>query len=289
MDTIALLKKIRTIELQTRGLTQQVFAGQYQSAFKGRGMSFSEVRAYQIGDDVRAIDWNVTARFREPFVKVFEEERELTVILVIDVSGSMYFGKGEDSKWSLSVEIAATLGFSAAKKNDKVGAIFVSDKVEAYLPPKKGFGHVHLILRKLIYLKPESKNTNLNEALKYVRNIHKQRGVCFLISDFTDLATIRDGLIATAKKHDLMALQVEDEGESELPDVGFVRWRNSETGLISWVDTSSGKVRNDYAMHQQHVRESSQSTFESLNIDYALMFTGQPVYATLLELFKKRK
>jgi uncharacterized protein (DUF58 family) len=289
MEPNELLKRIRTIELQTRGMTQHVFSGQYQSAFKGRGMSFSEVRNYQIGDDVRAIDWNVTARFREPFIKVFEEERELSVLLVIDVSGSMYFGKGNDSKFSMALEVAATLGFSAAKKNDKVGAIFVSDKVELYIPPKKGFGHVHFLLRKMIALKPTQAGTNLNEGLKYVRNIHKRRSICFVISDFNDLESCKDAFANTATKHDLLTIQITDAGEKMLPKLGFVRWKNAETGKITWVDTSSVAVQNQYKVKQEEQLKKNEFIFQQLKIDTVVLETGQDTFQPLLQLFKHRK
>lgn len=289
MDKESLLKRIRTIELQTRGMTEQVFAGQYQSAFKGRGMSFSEVRSYQVGDDVRTIDWNVTARFREPFVKIFEEERELTVLLIIDVSGSMYFGQGVDSKISLAVELAATLAFSAAKKNDKVGALFISDEVEYYVPPKKGFGHVHFLLRKLINLQPKSGGTNLDTGLRYARNIFKQRSICFVISDFSQAELSKEGFANTAKKHDLVALGVTDPGEGYLPNVGFVRWINSETKATNWIDSSSAQVRRDYANNYNLRNEKNQGFFKQLGIDAAFFEVGDHVYLPLLQLFKRRK
>lgn len=289
MDKLALLKKIKTIELQMRGMSQHIFSGNYQSAFKGRGMSFSEVRSYQIGDDVRSIDWNVTARFREPFVKVFEEERELTVLLIIDVSGSMFFGKTADSKLSLAIELMATIGFSAAKKNDKVAACFVSDKVEFYIPPKKGFGHVHFILRKLMNLEPKSKGTDLNEGLKFARNLHKQRSICFVISDFTEIDAVRDGLANTARKHDLLALCVEDTGEYSLPKVGFVRLMNSETNTMTWVDSSSNKVQAEYARTQKNKTEKVERSLNSLKIDHGHFNTGEPVYKNLLSLIQNRK
>lgn len=289
MDRERLLKKVRTIELQMRGMTEHVFSGQYQSAFKGKGMSFSEVRNYQIGDDVRTIDWNVTARFREPYVKVFEEERELTVMLIVDVSGSMYFGRGEDSKLSTAVEALATLGFSAAKKNDRMGALFVSDQVEYYVPPKKGYGHVHFIIRKLIDLKPKSLKTDLSEGLKQARNLLKQRSICFIVSDFTDLATVKDGLAATNGKHDVIALQVTDPAESELPSLGFVRWVNSEDGTTTWVDSSDPKVQESYKTKQEkHIKEN-ESLFRQMNIDSCFITVGEPIHQLLFTLFKRHK
>lgn len=289
MDHQALLKRVRTIELQTRGLTQQVFSGEYQSAFKGRGMSFSEVRNYHFGDDVRSIDWNVTARFREPFVKVFEEERELTVMLVIDVSGSMYFGQTDFSKIATVVEAVATIAFSAAKKNDKVGAVFVTDKVEKHIPAQKGIKHVYALLKSLIYFEPAGTATNLAAGLKHVVNVSKQRSICFLISDFIDAHAIREGLVAASGKHDLIALQVEDPGELSLPDVGFVQWLNAETGRTTWVDTSSARVREEYATRQEGRRRANDELFRSLGIDNTALRSGESVFLPLMQLFKRRK
>jgi uncharacterized protein (DUF58 family) len=289
MDQEELLKRVRTIELKTRGLTRQVFAGEYQSAFKGRGMSFSEVRDYHYGDDVRNIDWNVTARFREPFVKVFEEERELTVMLVVDLSGSMYFGQTDLSKLVTAVEAAATIAFSAAKKNDKVGAVFVTDRVERYIPAKKGTQHVYALLKSLISFEPENTGTNLDEGLKSMLSTSKQRSICFLISDFVDAAAIRDGLAAVASRHDLVALQIEDEGEHSLPDVGFVQWKNAETGATTWVDSSSPAVRREYAEKQEKRKLANEKLFRSLGIDNAVLASGKEVYLPLMELFRRRK
>lgn len=289
MDHEELLKRVRTIELKTRGMTQQVFSGEYQSAFKGRGMSFSEVRNYQFGDDVRSIDWNVTARFREPHIKVFEEERELTVMLLIDLSGSMYFGQHEHSKFVTAVEAAATIAFSAAKKNDKVGAFFVTDKVEKYVPPAKGVKHVYALLKSLIWFQPAQKTTNLAEGLKYAINIQKQRSICFLISDFMDAQPLRDGLAMAARKHDLIVLQLEDPGESELPDVGFVKWMNAETGRTNWVDTSSPAVRKEYAERQAARKKTNQELFDSLGIDSCTLNSESGVFLPLMSLFKRRK
>jgi len=289
MDHQALLKRVRTIELKTRGMTQQVFSGEYQSAFKGRGMSFSEVRNYQFGDDVRSIDWNVTARFREPYVKIFEEERELTVLLIIDLSGSMYFGQTDDSKFATAVEAVATLAFSAAKKNDKVGAIFVTDKVEKYIPPEKGVKHVYAMMKALIYFEPNRSLTNLNEAMKYAVNVQKKRCICFLISDFMDAHSIKDGLVTLSRKHDLVTLELEDEGEHHLPDVGFVQWINTETGGTTWVDTSSPKVRQEYEARQRKRKEENEALFESLGIDTCVLKGGNSIFLPLMHLFKKRK
>lgn len=289
MNHEELLKRVRTIELKTRGLTQQVFAGQYQSAFKGRGMSFSEVRDYHFGDDVRSIDWNVTARFMDPFVKVFEEERELSVMLVIDVSGSMYFGRSDLSKFTTAVEAAATIAFSAAKKNDKVGAVFVTDKVERIVPAKKGTQHVYALLKSLIWFEPKSKGTDLNAGLKAVMNSTKQRSICFLISDFVDASTIREGLATVASRHDLVALQIEDEGEHELPDVGFIQWKNAETGGTTWVDTSSKEVRDRYNKEQLERKTANERLFRSIGVDNVTLISGEQVFLPLMQLFGRRK
>jgi uncharacterized protein (DUF58 family) len=289
MDHQALLKRVRTIELKTRGMTQQVFSGEYQSAFKGRGMSFSEVRNYQFGDDVRSIDWNVTARFREPYVKIFEEERELTVLLIIDLSGSMYFGQTDDSKFVTAVEAVATLAFSAAKKNDKVGAIFVTDKVEKYIPPEKGTKHVYALLKALIWFQPNRTLTHLEAGMKYAVNVQKKRSICFLISDFMDLPSVKDGLVTLSRKHDLVALQLEDEGENSLPNVGYVQWINAETGAATWVDTSSAKVRHEYAEKQRRRKQQNQELLDSLGIDNCVLKGGESIFMPLMRLFKQRK
>jgi len=289
MNHAEILKRVRTIELKMRGMAQHVFAGQYQSAFKGKGMSFSEVRAYQYGDDVRSIDWNVTARFREPFIKVFEEERELAVLLIIDVSGSMYFGMTDHSKLSLAIEILATVGFSAAKKGDKVGVVFVSDKVEQYIAPKKGADHIHFMIRRLLKLEPQSKRTDLTEGIKLMMNLHKQRSICFVLSDFSDPAKLRDPLAKLHKKHDVIGLQLVDEGESQLPKIGFVRWYNAESGTTSWVDTSSSKVRSEISEKQRKLNSEVTALFERLNIDFARCSSGKDPFGTLLDVFRHRR
>ena len=289
MNHQELLKRVRTIELKTRGLTQQVFSGEYQSAFKGRGMSFSEVRSYQYGDEVRSIDWNVTARFREPFVKVFEEERELTAMMIIDVSGSMYFGKNDESKIATAVEAVATIGFSAAKKRDKVGAIFISDKIERYIPPGKGVKHVYAILNALIFLEPKSKGTDLTFGMNYAVSLMRQRSICFLISDFIDARELKKPLVSAAGKHDFISIQITDQGESELPDLGFIRWRNNETGALTWVDSSSAKVREEYAKNYIEKVQGNEDLFKSLRIDSCVLQGGQPVFFPLMHLFHRRR
>lgn len=289
MNSSELQKKIRTIELKTKGLTQQIFSGQTRSAFKGRGMSFSEVRNYAIGDDVRAIDWNVTARFREPYVKVFEEERELTVMLVVDVSGSMYFGMDERSKFVTSLEIAATVAFSAAKRSDKVGAIFVTDKVEKYIPPKKGWSHVHFILHTLMHLKPQTTQTDLKVGLDWLNRVQKQRSLLFLISDFNEFIGLKDSLQETNRKHDLIALQVSDKGEEELPDLGFVRMFNAESNQTTWLDTSDTRVRREYREMQQKRLQDLQVFFNRSRIEHALIDSHEDVFKLMLNLFQKRR
>lgn len=288
MDKEAILKRIRTIELQTRGLTQHVFSGQYQSAFKGRGMSFSEVRAYQIGDDVRKIDWNVTARFKDPYVKVFEEERELSVLLIIDVSGSMYYGQGAESKITLAAELAATIAFSAAQSNDKVAAIFLSDKIETYIPPKKGFAHAHVILRKLLHLKPKSKQTSLSNGLQIARSLLKQRSICFIISDFNDELPEKE-FSKTAQKHDLIALGVEDPAEKVLPNLGLVQLFNAETNTQNWIDSSSPKVQKEYAQQFETNKQNALEMFAKNNINAAFFEVGKPAFNQLYHFFKARR
>lgn len=289
MDKQKILKRIRTIELQTRELSSQVFSGNYQSAFKGRGMSFSEVRSYQIGDDVRSFDWNVTARLMEPYVKVFEEERELSIVLVIDVSSSMYFGQTEESKISLAVELAATIGFSAAKRNDKVAAVFISDSVEYYIPSKKGIAHIYFILEKLIAFTPKSGLTNLDLAISNVRKIFKQRGVCIVISDFSQENLKKDEFLKTAKKHDLIAFQVYDEGEEVLPSIGFVQWQNAETNTKNWIDSSSPLVQKEYKDSFRKKLNELEEFFYSNNIQTARFETGKPVFPILRKFFASRK
>ena len=257
MDTKDLLKKVQEIEIKTRGLTKQVFSGEYHSAFKGKGMAFSEVKDYQFGDDVRNIDWNVTARFNEPFVKVFEEERELTVMLIIDVSGSGDFGTIERSKRELILEVAAVLGFSATINNDKVGAIFVSDQVEKFIPAKKGRSHVLMILRELIDLQPKSKGTNLNEGLKYFRNVIKKRSIAFVLSDFIDDNDYFEGLKIANRKHDMVALRVFDPAERELPKIGIVQLFDAEKGIKKWVNTNLSKDLLDRQM-MNHILEKQE-------------------------------
>ena len=249
MDTQELLKKVRKIEIKTRGLSANIFAGQYHSAFKGRGMAFSEVREYQFGDDVRDIDWNVTARFNRPYVKVFEEERELTVMLLIDVSGSLDFGTHGQVKRDMVTEIAATLAFSAIQNNDKIGVIFFSDKIEKYIPPKKGRKHILYIIRELIDFHPESKRTDLRGALEFLSGVAKRRCTAFILSDFYVRKNFQQTLSICNRKHDVVAIQVYDIRSKELPDVGLIRVVYAETGFEQYVDTSSKRTRNAYAQY----------------------------------------
>ena len=289
MNVLELQKRIRTIELKTKGLTQQLFSGQSRSSFKGRGMSFSEVRNYTVGDDVRAIDWNVTARFREPYVKIFEEERELTVMLLVDVSGSMYFGEDERSKFVAALELVATVAFSAAKRNDKVGAIFVSDQVEKFIPPKKGSSHVHYLLNTMIQLKPNTSKTNLIVGFEWMQRVQRTRTMMLVISDFTECATLKESFQKVQNKHDVIAFQVTDKGEEELPDVGFVSMYNAESGKTSWIDTSDKKVRESYRTMQGKRLQDTEMFFNKLQLDYARVDSHDDVFKTMLHLFQKRR
>ena len=253
MDTKELLKKVRKIEIKTRRLSDHVFGGEYHSTFKGRGMTFSEVRQYQFGDDVRAIDWNVTARYNEPFVKVFEEERELTLMLVVDVSGSEFFGTGNQFKREVLTEIAATLSFSALQNNDKVGLLLFSDQEELFIPPKKGKTHVLRIIRELLEFQPKSKKTDINTALEFLFGILKKKAIVFLLSDFMDQKYEKTLRIA-AKKHDLTGIRVYDKREVEMPNIGLVPMLDSETQKTKWINTASKSVRNQYQkFHKEHV------------------------------------
>ncbi len=288
MDTKALLKKVREIEIKTRSLTKQVFSGEYHSAFKGRGMAFSEVKNYQFGDDVRNIDWNVTARFNEAFVKVFEEERELSVFLLIDVSGSGNVGTTQRSKRELMLEIAAVLSFSAVMNNDKVGAIFVSDQMEKYIPPKKGRSHALMILRELIDFKPKSKGTKLSEGLKYFRNVVKKRSICFLVSDFYDDNNFMEGLKIANNKHDMVALRVFDPYEKELPNLGIVKLYDSEKGTVRWVNSSSANVRDRYRKSYEVFEQQLSDDLRKAGIDHASLATDGKYLAALNQLFLSR-
>ncbi len=287
-----ILKKVRRVEIKTRGLSNEIFAGKYHTAFKGRGMAFSEVREYRIGDDVRDIDWNVTARTRSPHIKMYEEERELTLMLLIDVSGSGVFGTHTMYKRQLATEIAATLAFSAASNNDKVGVILFSDKVEKFIPPKKGRQHVLRIITDLIDFEPESKGTDIASALKFFVGVQKKRCTAFVLSDFIDGGKITGEdsqiLSITSSKHDLVALRLYDKRESEMPNVGIVEVVDSETGEKKWVDTSSAKVRKRYAGHYNAQAIKVASTLSSKKINNIAIATDDDYVMSLIKLFKMR-
>lgn len=288
METSELLKKVRRIEIKTRGLSRNIFAGQYHSAFKGRGMAFSEVREYQYGDDIRDIDWNVTARYNKPYIKVFEEERELTVMLLVDVSGSQTFGTQNALKRDIVTEIAATLAFSAIQNNDKIGVIFFSDKIEKFIPPKKGRKHILYIIRELITFTPESSKTNMSMALRYLTNVIKKRCTTFLISDFIDTGNYQSALTIANRKHDIVALQIYDHLETELPKVGLMKILDSETGNEQWIDTSSRKVRDEYKRWWQQRQGEMTTLFNKSRVDNVSVRTDEDYVKALLSLFKMR-
>jgi len=288
VETSELLKKVRKIEIKTRGLSSQIFSGEYHSAFKGRGMAFSEVREYTPGDDVRSIDWNVTARFSSPFVKVFEEERELSVVLVVDASASGLFGTRSQFKQELITELCAVVAFSASQNNDKIGVIFFSDKIEKYIPPKKGKSHILRIIRELIEFKPENKTTNLQVALKYLNNVIKKRSVVFLISDFLTDNNYKDALKIANKKHDVVALRIVDRSEQELPKVGLLKLKDNESGKTLWVDTSEPSFRRRFAVNQLKFEEELRDTFTKSGVDAAKLYTHESYVTPLINLFKKR-
>lgn len=288
MDANELLKKIRKIEIKTRGLSQNIFAGEYHSAFKGRGMIFSEVREYQPGDDIRDIDWNVTARQNKPYVKVYEEERELTVMLLIDVSGSGGFGACGELKKEKMAEIAATLAFSSIQNNDKVGVVFFSDKVEKFIPPKKGKKHILLIIREIINFQPENKGTNIDVALQFMTNAIKKRCSAFLISDFIDDRDYFKSMSIANRKHDLASIQVYDRRDAEMPNVGLVRVRDMETGSDRWLDTSSSSVRKAYAKSWYERQQKLNSITARSGVDLASVTTDEDFVKALLGLFRRR-
>ncbi len=287
METKDLLKKVRKIEIKTRGLTRQIFAGEYHSAFKGRGMTFSEVREYQYGDDIRSIDWNVTARFNHPYVKVFEEERELTVMLLIDLSASGDFGTEQQLKRDLITEISAVLSFSAIENNDKIGVIFFSDRVEKFIPPQKGRKHILRIIRELLEFKPVNTGTDISESLRFLTNAIKKRCTAFLISDFRDKGYARSLQVAN-NKHDVVALHIYDRRETELPAVGLIRVEDAETGRERWIDTSKRKIRESYAMKWKSHVEIMNEIFTRSGVDSVSLSTGADYVKPLMWLFKKR-
>lgn len=282
-----MLKRVRQVEIKTRGLSNHIFAGQYHSAFKGRGMTFAEVREYEYGDDVRNIDWNVTARFHKPHVKLFEEERELTVMLLVDVSGSGRFGTRVKTKKDLMTEIAATLAFSTIQNNDKVGVVFFSDEIEKYIPPQKGRKHVLHIIRELLSFEAKSKGTDLSKALQFFTNIQKKRSTAFVISDFLSKG-FDDALMVASRKHDLIALRVYDEMERELPEVGLLRLKDSETGEETWVDTDDSKVRLQFRNWWAEESEELQRLFIKNGIDNIEIGTGDDYVRAMIQLFKMR-
>jgi uncharacterized protein (DUF58 family) len=287
METTELLKKVRKIEIKTRGLSNHIFSGEYHTAFKGRGMAFSEVREYMPGDDVRNIDWNVTARFNHTFIKVFEEERELTVMLLVDASGSEDFGTAGMMKRELMTELCAVIAFSAIQNNDKIGVIFFSDRIEKFIPPKKGKSHILRIIRELIEFKPTGKETRIGDALRYFTGAIKKRSIAFLISDFMD-HDFEDAMKIANRKHDLIALQIHDRRESELPDLGLVRVADAETGRTMWLDTSDRNLRNQYQLDWKRREGNLNSLFARSGVDTARLRTDRSYVQPLMNLFKSR-
>ena len=288
METSEIIKKVRKIEIKTRGLSSNIFAGQYHSAFKGRGMAFSEVREYQYGDDVRDIDWNVTARFHKPYVKVFEEERELTVMLLIDVSGSQDFGTQRQMKRDMVTEIAATLAFSAIQNNDKIGVVFFSDKIEKYIPPKKGRKHILYIIREMLDFHAESKRTDIAQAVEFLTGVSKRRCTAFILSDFYVRHDFLQQLTIVNRKHDVVAIQVYDKRSADLPDVGLMKVVDAETGFEQYVDTSSRRTRDAYRRHWQNRQKMLKETFAKSNVDSVSIATDEDYVKSLLGLFKQR-
>jgi uncharacterized protein (DUF58 family) len=293
VEAADLLKKVRRIEIKSRRLTKNIFAGEYHSAFKGKGMAFSEVREYQFGDDIRNIDWNVTARFNHPFVKVFEEERELTVMLLVDVSGSRHFGTNKQLKTSLIAEVAAVLAFSAIQNNDKIGMIMFSDKVEKFISPQKGRSHTLRIIRELLTYEPKSRKTDISEALRYFTNSIKKKCTAFVISDFFDetndgVINFSDALKIANRKHEIAALQVVDRREAELVPVGLMKFVDAESDAEAWIDTSDIEVRQQYALWWMKRQERLQNLFSKCGIDTVQLYTGEDYVKPLMKLFKMR-
>jgi len=288
METSEIIKKVRKVEIKTRGLSQNIFAGQYHSAFKGRGMAFSEVREYQYGDDVRDIDWNVTARFHHPYIKVFEEERELTVMLLVDVSGSLDFGTIHQTKRDMVTEIAATLAFSAIQNNDKIGVIFFSDKIEKYILPKKGKKHILYIIRELLDFKPQSRRTDIGMAVSYFTRMMKRRCTAFLLSDFYTRDDFYKEMQIANSKHDMIAIQVYDQRAKMLPDIGLMKVRDAETGHEMIIDTSSAKFRHAHTAYWLEREEDLRRLFAMSNVDWTSIATNEDFAKALMLLFKKR-
>ena len=288
METSEILKKVRKIEIKTRGLSQNIFAGQYHSAFKGRGMAFAEVREYQFGDDVRDIDWNVTARFRKPYVKVFEEERELTVMLLVDVSGSLDFGTRSRMKSEMATEIAATIAYSAIQNNDKIGVVFFSDRIEKYIPPKKGRKHILYIIREMLDFKPESRKTDIGGAMEFFTRVMKRRTTAFVLSDFYDRHYFFKQMQIANNKHDVMAIQVYDKWAKALPDVGLVKVVDAESGHEMYVDTSSRKVRAAHARYWTERQQMLKDTLSRANVDWVSVATDDDYVKAMMHLFASR-
>lgn len=295
METIELIKKVRKIEIKTRGISRHIFAGQYHSAFKGKGMAFSEVREYQYGDDIRSIDWNVTARFNHPYIKVFEEERELTVILLLDVSRSGEFGSGFQLKKNIITELSAVLSFSAIQNNDKIGVIFFSNKIEKFIPPKKGRQHILRIIRELIDFKPENNTTDISDALRYLTNAIKKRSIAFVISDFIDIdpetgkPAFEEALRIANNKHDVVALKIYDKRETEMPPAGLIQIRDAESGQIRWIDTSARSARKMYSDWWIKISEVTEDIFARCGVDSVAISTEEDYIKPLIRLFKRRR
>ena len=294
MEATELLKKVRKIEIKTRGLSKHIFAGQYHSAFKGKGMAFSEVREYLYGDDIRSIDWNVTARFNHPYIKVFEEERELTVMLLIDVSGSRMFGSTTILKKNLIAEISAVLAFSAIQNNDKIGAILFSDRIEKFIPPQKGKSHILRIIRELIEYEPQSQETNISEALRYLTNAIKKRCTAFILSDFIDLEgdstnpRFNNALTIANNKHDIVGIRVYDKRETEMPSVGLIKLKDAESNAYKWVDTSSSLTRKVYSDWWNQASTNLKTVFSKCHVDWVSISTDEDFVKPLILLFKHR-
>ncbi len=289
METSELIKRVRRIEIKTRGLSRNIFAGEYHSAFKGRGMAFSEVREYQFGDDIRNIDWNVTARYNKPFVKIYEEERELTVVLLIDVSGSREFGSMNKLKKDIVTEIAAVLAFSAIQNNDKIGVIFFSNKIEKFIPPKKGRSHILRIISELIDFEPEARGTDISGAIRYLTNAIKKRCTAFIISDFLQKEeTLENALSIANNRHDVVALRIYDERETELPAIGMIKLKDAETGNYTWVDSSDRVARSIYRKWWIKLSAQLDNSFKRSGVDYVNISTNHDYVKSLISLFQKR-
>ena len=287
MSTSSLLKKVRKIEIKTRGLSNHIFAGEYNTAFKGKGMAFSEVREYQSGDDVRSIDWNVTARYNSPYIKVFEEEREMTVMLLVDVSGSGNFGTKQQFKREIATELSAVLAFSAIKNNDKVGVIFFSDIIEEFIPPKKGKSHILRIIRQILSFKPQNKKTNISQAIEYFNNVMKKRCICFILSDYIS-SSFEKPLRVASKKHDVVALKVSDKREKTIPNIGIVPFKDSETEKVILLDTSSKLVRQTFQKKQKEKQSEIEKLFPRCGVDLININTGEDYVKPLINFFKNR-